>query len=388
MAEIKSDEIVALDACDEYDVEKIYDVLKRQFNNCKIDVSSFVGKKVVIKPNLVMKKDPEDAATAHPAVIEALCRILNENGIVPVCAESSGGPYLAERMSAIYKTCGLSRLADENKLVLNFDMSDESIGFPGGKTSKVFHVIKPICDADVIFSVSKLKSHSLTKMSGAVKNFYGVIPGLEKFEIHARFPEMKDFSSMLCDLCQMLHENKTVINIVDAIFGMEGNGPTGGEKRKIGALITSKNAFCADEVAMELIGFSPVMTVSESKKRAFCRDIENTNVIGCKTDDLKLSDFKLADASSGGFLKALPHILGGRLNRIFEPKPALIPDKCVGCGECARSCPKKTIEMVKKGSKRVPHFNYENCIRCYCCQELCPHTAIKIRRNLVLRIIK
>jgi formate hydrogenlyase subunit 6/NADH:ubiquinone oxidoreductase subunit I len=35
--------------------------------------------------------------------------------------------------------------------------------------------------------------------------------------------------------------------------------------------------------------------------------------------------------------------------------------------------------MIEKGDKTMPHWNMDNCIRCFCCQELCPEGAIELR---------
>ena len=64
------------------------------------------------------------------------------------------------------------------------------------------------------------------------------------------------------------------------------------------------------------------------------------------------------------------------------------PTRCIGCGECAASCPQHTIEMRKnKNGKRYAHIVRKDCIRCFCCQELCPFIAIDTKKNFILSII-
>ena len=170
---------VAISAADEYDVEKIKNILSAHFEALGIDIARMKGKNVVIKPNLVMKKPPETAATTHPAVIRALLLILNEAGIEPTIAESPGGVYSAQRMDGFYRVCGMYDAASELRVKFNTDISAEMLTFAEGKSVKSFHIISPIAGADIICDVCKLKTHSLTAMSGAVKNLFGIVPGIE-----------------------------------------------------------------------------------------------------------------------------------------------------------------------------------------------------------------
>ena len=245
---------VAVSAADEYDTAKIKEILASHFAALGINIAGMRGKRVVIKPNLVMKKPPEAAATTHPSVIRALLLLLNEAGIEPTVAESPGGVYSAQRMDGFYRVCGMYDAAKDLRVCFNTDISAQTLNFPEGKSVKSFNIISPIADADVIFDVCKLKTHSLTAMSGAVKNLFGTIPGIEKFEMHAAHPEYDDFESMICDLCDMHCRRCEVIAITDAIIGMEGDGPTGGNPKKMGCILTSRSPFASDLAAEKILG--------------------------------------------------------------------------------------------------------------------------------------
>ena len=248
------------------------------------------------------------------------------------------------------------------------------------KTRKTFDIITPIAEADVIFDLCKLKSHSLTKLSAAAKNFYGCIPGITKFELHSAYPDIEDFTSMLCDLGHMLCEEKNVIAITDGIVGMEGEGPTGGSPKKMDVLLVSDNPYASDAVASEILGIGAdgVPLVAEARARGYFSPDELT-VIGEKTDDVKVTDFVLPRSQNIPGLSFFSH---GAMGRFFMPRPQ-ITDKCRACGECVRSCPQKTISIKNKRA----HINRKNCIRCFCCQELCPFVAIKTKRNPIITLI-
>ncbi len=382
---------IALDGCTEYNIENIAKILEQQLIAAGVTKEMLAGKKIVLKPNLVMSKNPDYAATTHPAVIAGAARALRGIGAAElVLAESSGGPYTGATMRLHYNGCGIMEMAQQENIILNYKTDASTMQFPAGTVCRSFHVIQPICDADVIVNICKLKTHSLTKMSCGVKNLYGVIPGTEKVEMHARFSRVEGFTQMLCDLSQMLSENKTMIPICDGICGMEGNGPTGGTPRKYGVLMTSLSPFVLDILAAHLLGFDDtVPSVQTSIRRGLCpADIVQLTVIGADYKSHITDNVIPPDTSRRSILRDLPDLFGGRLVRFLEPRPKIDQNICVACGVCAASCPKKTISIKEKGGRKQMKIQDKNCIRCYCCQEMCPKNAVKIQKNFILRLVR
>lgn len=386
---MKLENKVVLHACDGYDENRLTEILRTQMDILGYDRAFFAGKKVVIKPNLVMKKEPDAAATTHPVVLSALLTVLAERDCKPLIAESPGGLFNRQRLEGVYRVCGIMSVAEKHDVSLNYDTDSVNIAYPDGKTVKMFHILKSVAEADILIDLCKLKSHSLTKMSAAVKNFFGTIPGIEKFEMHATFPDYKDFGSMICDLCEMYCKTKKVIAITDAVIGMEGNGPTAGDPRKIGAMLMSSNPFASDVVGETLLGFAgTVPIVREGVARGLApSDISGITLIGDDIKPLLISDFKEPDTAENRTPSALTVLSRGKLGRFFMPRPVAMPDQCRGCGECVASCPQHTIELVVKNGKKLARIRHGNCIRCYCCQELCPFEAIKVKKNFVIRIV-
>lgn len=384
---------VYIAACDAYEKTRVTEAVDKAFAALGITAEMLSGKRVAIKPNLVMKKGAEAAATTHPAVLDALLTYLDGCGCADVViAESPGGPYTESALRASYRVCGLEDAAKGHNVRFNVDLTARELNAPDGVTAKSFHIITPIADADVIINLCKLKSHSLTRMSGAIKNTFGTIPGLEKFEMHARFSDYTDFNSMLVDLSAMLHARATVIDLCDAIVGMEGNGPTGGNPRKIGALLCSQNPFSLDCIASEMLACrGEVPMLDEAAKRGYCHS-EPSDIITLGDDykALILSDFVAPDtaARSASALTWLPKLFGGSVYRWFSPHPVIRSKTCIGCGECVRSCPVHTItlEHLKNGKKRAV-IHDRDCIRCFCCQELCPIHSVDIHRNPILDLL-
>lgn len=378
--------LVALDSCESYECDRVYSILKKQLGLLGISKDEIAGKRVVIKPNLVRKMDAGMAGTTHPSFVEAAGRLLVEMGAGSVkVAESPGGPYNEIALRSVYKGCGIESAAKAANIQLNYDISWKYRENPSGEISKCFNIIDPYNDCDIIVNLCKLKSHGMAMMSAAVKNYFGTVPGVEKFEMHARFPNMSDFSRMLVDLCKMHTESCLTINIVDAVVGMEGNGPTNGVPKKIGAILASINPFALDYVCTRLIGFeNKVETVTISEKRGYF-DKDSIKILGSDVEALKCGDFKGPDSERVPALIWLSDLMGGRILGLIEPKPVINTKKCKRCGECVRSCPKHTIVFDKK--KKFPKIHHSECIKCFCCQELCPHDAVKIKQNPLVKLL-
>ncbi len=338
------------------------------------------GDRVVIKPNLVSRKKPEDAATTHPDFLRAVIKAVEDTGGIVTIAESPGGPYNAAALRSVYSACGVNDAIKGTGAKLNFDTSFTEVNFPDGKTVKTIPIINPILDADVIISLPKLKTHAMTSYTGAVKNLFGTIPGTYKAELHFRLNERKSFCSMLVDLHECV---KPTLSIMDGVWGMEGDGPTAGKNRRIGLVLASANAHALDLAACKIIDYKPyeVDTVYEAVKRGLVEDsADKLDVVGENLEELVIKDFLKPESHFNLFkLIHLPAALNACLTNALAPRPKVSYNECIGCGECARRCPPKAIDM----NTGKPGIHRDKCIKCFCCQELCPKGAVKIYRPVL-----
>lgn len=390
MSDFNKNAPVYLTECRTYDVTALTSLLRESFAQLGITADLISGKKVLLKPNLVMAKKPEFGATTHPSFIEALVNVCGELGAASVTlADSPGGPYNAAALAVVYKTCGMDSVTDE-RLTLNQDFTWQTVTTSGVKL-KSFHILNAIHQSDVVIDVCKLKTHSLTGMSCAVKNLFGIIPGVEKFEMHSSYPQIPDFSEMLVDLAEYMVKNKTFIAVCDGVLSMEGNGPTHGVPKKTDLLLVSRSPFALDVTAEHIMKLDGrVLHLDYAARRDLVsRTFDEVDLIGrWSKADCPRFDFIPPDTEAGKFLRNLPDFMGGRLAKLFETKPEILNDKCVGCGKCVSSCPMHTItvETLKNGKKRAK-IHRENCIRCYCCQELCPIGAVGTKQNFLIKLI-
>lgn len=342
------------------------------------------GDRVLIKPNLVSKKRPDDPVTTNPDFLHAVIEIVEEAGGKVIIAESPGGPYNQGILKSIYNTCGVVKAAEGTGAVLNYDTSFTEKDYHKGHTIKRFPIINPILEADVIISLPKLKTHAMTSYTGAVKNLFGAIPGTHKAELHFRLDDRAAFCSMLVDLCELV---KPTLSIMDAISGMEGDGPTSGTERFIGLVLASANPFALDMAACDIIDYKPeeVDTVRIAAERGHTPPSPDMlNICGVALDDVRIYDY-VKPESHFNLLRLinLPSALNSRVVSALSSRPGIDYKKCVSCGECARCCPPHAISM----DTGLPVIDKQKCIKCFCCQELCPKSAVYIKRPALNRFM-
>ena len=345
------------------------------------------GMKIAIKANLVSAMKPEKAATTHPTLLAALTRLLLARGASSVViGDSPGGLYNAAFLNRVYAATGMHE-AEEAGAVLNRDFSQNNADFPEAHIAKHFTYTAYLDGADAIISFCKLKSHGMMSMSAATKNLFGVIPGTMKPEYHFRYPDPMDFAGMIVDLNLYF---KPRLFLVDAVEAMEGNGPTAGTPRHMGALLAGTDCHKVDLVCAKLIGLDPMAVPTLRAAADFGLISESADEVAVSGD---LEEFALADFQRIERKRSLQFesILPGKAGKVFSKiaqkalrsSPRLHKSECVGCGLCKNVCPAKAIEIVEKKAC----IDKSKCIRCFCCQEFCPKGAMKVHRPLPARIL-
>ncbi len=341
------------------------------------------GEKVILKVNLLAAAEPEKAVTTHPAVVASVARMAKDMGAIPMIADSpgSGYPYTKKTLERTYRASQMDRVAGEVGIAVNYDTSFEIVSYPEGEHFKRFEIISPVLESDCVFNLCKLKTHGFTHMTGAVKNLFGIIPGLTKPGYHAKLYEKKHFASMLLDLAAFASPR---LSIMDAVVGMEGNGPHSGDPRNVGLLLASSSPLALDVVEGEIMGLSkknnPVLV--EAERRGLTPvNLEQVDLIGADPASLHIPGFKLPPTIPA-IHDRLFSFLYPLVKKGFSVKPRIIREKCISCGSCRDACPVDVITV----SDNVPAaIDDKGCIRCYCCHEMCPHDAIELHQSRLYR---
>ncbi|WP_293665498.1 DUF362 domain-containing protein [Tepidibacter sp.] len=378
-------EIVSIIGCKEYNYSLVKKSIEQSFENLG-GIDKYINKDdtILLKLNLLMKKKPEDATTTHPIFAKALAQTIIEYGAKVIIGDSPGGPFNVNLLKGVYKACGIEEIAKDVGAKLNYNTNSVEIKNENGLILKKITAIEVLNEVDKVISVSKLKTHGMMMFTGAVKNMFGVVAGLEKAEYHVRMPENVDFSNALVDICMA---SKPILSFMDGIVGMQGEGPSAGDARDIGVVIASTSPYHLDVVATNIIGLKPVKvpTIQRCVERNLCLGtFEDIELKGDNIENFRIDDFIIPEIRSLDLLDGkLPKFLREILNNLLQPKPIFIHDKCVGCRDCANNCPPKVIEMIDNR----PIVDLDGCIRCFCCQELCPVEAVDIKRPLLMKLL-
>jgi len=379
---------VALIRCDTYDPTAVDEALQRGLELLG-GVQKFVrpGEALLLKPNLLAPDPPEKCTTTHPSVFKAAARAFLTAG-----AHVGYGDSPAAGMAALCaRVSGLAAVAKELNVPLGDFTTPVEIHFPEGRQNKNFVLAKAVADlhnqGGALVNLPKLKTHGFMRMTGAVKNLFGCIPGLLKAEFHVKLPDPHQFARMLVDLNLLLQPR---LHIMDGILGMEGNGPRSGTPFPMHALLLSSDPVALDAVMARLMGLDlsipPTLRYGQEFGLGTCQENE-IQVLGDAVDVLRPKRFH---ALTDPVVSHEPSKLSRFTKRWVVPRPAIRAKACTRCGTCVKMCPvtPKAVDWVNGNRKQPPAYNYERCIRCYCCQELCPEKAIRIRRPLLGRLIR
>ncbi len=383
---------VAIAACPDYQDEHVAAAVAALFGALGEDLRAGPGERLLLKPNLLSAAAPERAATTHPAVFRAVAQALAARGAVLTYGDSPG----IENTERVARVSGIAAAAEALGIPLaEFDTSEE-VAFPEGRVLKHIYVAKGVLEADGLVNLPKFKTHALMTFTGAVKNLFGCIPGTLKAKEHVRHPNADDFGEMCVDLAAYLRPR---LSVMDAVVGMEGNGPRSGAPRRIGLLLASADPVALDAVAGAIAGLPPsaVPTTRIGGETGLgTSDLDRIEAIYFRDPSdpaaapetapasriargLLVPDFRLPDAvhSTVRFVTTtgVRALRGFVLNR-----PTIDPARCSRCGACVRACPTEPKSLAADGPRDVPHYDYRTCIRCFCCQEMCPAGAIDVRK--------
>ena len=363
---------VYLYKCSEYG-DEVFSAVERIFYGLGSGTIS-EGMTVIVKANLLSERSPDRATTTHPVVVEAVCREIKKLGATAVICDSPSGFFSKNSLKAVYRVCGMDKAARNSGASLNFDVSHTNLKAKIDGRDVTFPILNAVLNADAIVDVAKAKTHTFMYYTGAVKNMFGCIPGLTKATYHMRRPQKNAFASMIVDLCETIRPK---ISITDAVVAMEGNGPSNGTPRSLGFIGGSLNPHALDLAVSDIIGYhtDELPILAEGIRRGLVvNSVDLLDIEGDDIKELRVSDFKYPDTMfARTIVENIPDIAAKTVTSAVQPHPS-IKDNCRGCGECVRDCPAGAMRLNEKRAE----IDYKKCIKCFCCQEVCPFDAVKV----------
>ncbi len=369
-------------SCDSYDADLVYEKISRGLEMLG-GIESIIGKneKVLLKPNLVRKAELARAVITHPTIVGAVARYLREHEYKNVSCGDSCGFGLAKK---VMEGTGMDTVLEQYHIPIADFNEGSLVAYPEGKMAKEFFLAKPVQETDALINLCKMKTHALERVTGGVKNLYGCISGVHKAQGHTKYSNADSFARMLVDLNQRVNPR---LCIMDGIVAMDGNGPTSGDPVQMNLILMSTDPVALDSVFCHLVYLNPELVPTniygerEGLGKWRAEDIEivaEDAVISVEELQKRYGnpdynvDRKIYRQTKWTKLDALL--------RPFQKKPYIVTTDCRKCGICVEACPVegKAISF-KNGRKEPPVYDYKKCIRCFCCQEMCPHKAIKVK---------
>lgn len=377
---------VVIIECNSYEQEQVNAAVKKAVELLG-GWNQFVkpDEKIILKPNLLTKCEPEKACTTHPAVFRAAGQLLQEAGYSNLKYGDSPGPHRAS-VAQTAEGCGIKEQADSLGIGLADFEHGSKVSFPEGRVAKEFVICEAVKEADAIINLCKMKTHQLERITGAVKNTFGCVYGFNKGASHAIYPNADSFGQMIADLNRFI---KPRLHIMDGILAMEGNGPQSGNPVWMNLILVSEDPVALDSTFCRLIhldpGTVPTNVFAASYGVGTMTDIEIIAEDGVMTVDEAVAKWGNPDYDvvRKDNLKGL-----FKLMAIAEPllarKPYVIKEKCVSCGVCIQACPLEPKAIYFHNGK--PKYDHKKCIKCYCCQEMCPEQAIDVKSTVFAKI--
>jgi uncharacterized protein (DUF362 family)/Pyruvate/2-oxoacid:ferredoxin oxidoreductase delta subunit len=324
------------------------------------------GGRVVIKPNLLAPAGPGQAMVTHPFVVKAVAEYVLDRGGRPQISDSPA-------MGSFGKVLNESGLRDALRgMEVEFREFRESVAFDTGEPFKKIAIAKDALEADLLINVPKLKTHSQMGMTLGVKNLFGCIAGLRKPEWHLRTGVNRELFAAL--LVKIHHAVRPAVTVLDGILAMEGQGPgRSGTPRELGTIAASDDAYALDIAVCRMLGIDPYSVFTNKAAREMGYVSDEIEVTG---ESPVVHGFRFPDIAP---LVFGPESLHGFMWRHLVQRPLQDDSLCRLCGECWKYCPAKAIS---REDRRI-RIDYDKCIRCYCCIEVCPHAALRTEEPLL-----
>jgi len=372
--------IVGCAACPDYSDENVNSALRVAIE--KAGGLPSVGKQVLLKPNLLSPREPYEAVTSHPTIVRETASLLKEKfPASSLLVADNPGYIFTDRKESLFRATGMWEIKKEGLAEVSLLSRDgyKSLRLPKSLALERVSISSIWLSSDSVINIAKLKTHVETEITASIKNVFGTADRDTRMAAHSA----KGKAHLYRSIIDLFLVRPPEFNILDAVWCMEGNGPSRGMPRFAGWVLASRNALALDAVAAFMMGYVKPFSVpfleEAAKSGLGPRGMEEIEVRGAKLEELRIPSFKKATSVIGN----IPERFRGFCHRLLFLYPELIPEKCVSCGVCEKVCPVQAITI-----KRIPEIDRSKCVKCLCCHEMCPEGAMTVKENLLLGMLR
>ncbi len=220
----------------------------------KMDLSSFKGRRVLIKPNVGRIAPSGQGIVTDKMVVAAAIDAFTSSGAKVAVGES---PIKGVNVLEAFETSGIKAVAEErNCRLIDLDAGGYTkVPAPNGQAVKHFKVCKDVLSFDAIISVPVMKTHMHTGVTLSIKNMKGCLWKRSKVDLHMLPPVSgspeKPIDIAIADMSGVLRPH---MSLIDGTVCMEGLGPSAGKIKKLGVVLAGTDPFATDAVACSLMG--------------------------------------------------------------------------------------------------------------------------------------
>jgi len=323
-------------------------------------------KKVVIKPNVLRSSAAKEHIVTHPSLLRAVVEKVEKMSPASIVVGDNPGLHNYGDNENSFEKTGLMDAA--KGYYKNLGNSTQNLTFNPEFMPEV-GVSKEIMDADIFISLPKFKTHGLTVLTGAIKNSYGILPGAQKARLHQIAGSPERFHDVIVEVFRLRIPD---LFIMDAVVGMEGNGPASPELREIGLILAADNAVALDGVVARMMGLDPGRLRFLQKAKAMGLGDFDSKMIKIDGEMRILPDFKVPPLGGEAILGN--QVIQKLMQTKSQLRPQADPKLCTACGSCKDHCPVSAFSMIEN----LPVADTGICITCFCCQEICPEKAMAL----------
>ncbi len=376
--------LVSFNFIEDYDVEKLAFAFKNAIYNLDFEHKLKKDSKVLLKICMPEKKDKNTAVCTHPAVVEAIAKVLAEYDVKLILADSPYGKFSVNHLNNVYYTTGMLEVANNTNIELNTNLKTFDLAIPEGIKTKSVTVLDVLYEADIIINIGKVKFDKRLGYLGVAANMLGAIPGELKKDYLNRLTTQRDFNNFIIDINSVLH-NKTILNVLDGIVAMEQTG----DPRMLSAFIVGENCYSVDAFLLNLLNVNYNKTIIKVANERDIIDIDNPyKLIGDSVSNINPDSFLPFDFSLDSKINFNKFTTKSYFKR-HQEVPIINPTTCKGCSVCTKICPADAIIMkYDKAGELYANIDYKKCIHCKKCVTSCPYKVIKVKTPVAHKKMK